>query len=106
MVPSSSSPWLQHTSLLASTNIVLASQHGSLGRCSTGQAKSWHSQPQGRMWGRRDQSPTSNMLALEPSPETGKGLEKGTRPSSSAKRDGNPRHWGQPAHQPGEHFCT
>lgn len=106
IVPSSSSHWLQHTSLLASTNIVLASQHGSLGRCSTGQAESRHSQTRGRMWSRRGQSPTSNTLALEPSPGAGKGLEKGTRPSISAKTDGNPGCWGQPIRRPGEHFCT
>jgi len=35
-----------------------------------------------------------------------KGLEKGTRPRIGAKGDGNPGSRGQPARQPGEHFCT
>lgn len=58
MVPSSSSPWLRHASPLASANRALASQRGSLGRGSVGQAKPSTPSHGCRMWGRRGPSPT------------------------------------------------
>lgn len=64
------------------------------------------SQPQGQDVGQEGPGPHHQHAGSRPSTRQGKDLDKGTCPRIGAKRDGNSRSWGQPARQPGEHFCT
>lgn len=64
------------------------------------------SQPQGQDVGQEGPGPHRQHAGNGPSARQGKDLEKGTCPRIGAKRDGNSGSWGQPARQPGEHFCT